>query len=119
MARPKKDIDAAAVLKLAKLGCTTEEVGEFLGVSHDTISRRFAKEMSLGLADRKISLRRLQWKSANTGNVQMLIWLGKQYLGQSDKQTHDFSKIPDDELVARAKGAVAGTGATGADAGGG
>ena len=34
----------------------------------------------------KIRLRQLQWKAAESGNVSMLIWLGKQYLGQSDKQ---------------------------------
>jgi hypothetical protein len=34
----------------------------------------------------RMSLRRLQWKKAQEGNTTMLIWLGKQYLGQSDKQ---------------------------------
>jgi hypothetical protein len=34
----------------------------------------------------KTSLRRLQWKAAEGGNSTMLIWLGKQYLEQSDKQ---------------------------------
>ena len=33
----------------------------------------------------KIELREKQWELAMMGNVQMLIWLGKQYLGQSDK----------------------------------
>ena len=28
----------------------------------------------------------MQWKSAEKGNVTMQIWLGKQNLGQSDKQ---------------------------------
>ena len=33
----------------------------------------------------KAQLKELQWMVAEQGNVQMLIWLGKQYLGQSDK----------------------------------
>jgi hypothetical protein len=33
-----------------------------------------------------MNIRRMQLKSANGGNVAMLIWLGKQYLGQKDKQ---------------------------------
>ena len=33
----------------------------------------------------KARLKELQWMVAEQGNVQMLIWLGKQYLGQSDK----------------------------------
>ena len=32
-----------------------------------------------------MSLRRQQFKSAEAGNVTMQIWLGKQYLGQTDK----------------------------------
>ncbi len=36
-----------------------------------------------------ISLRRMQFKKAQVGNVPMLIWLGKQYLGQSEK--HELS----------------------------
>lgn len=38
------------------------------------------------LEPRRIKLRQLQWKSAEAGNVTMQIWLGKQMLGQSDKQ---------------------------------
>ena len=34
---------------------------------------------------RRVRLRQLQWKSAESGNVVMQIWLGKQYLGQMDK----------------------------------
>ena len=36
----------------------------------------------------------MQWKSAEKGNVVMLIWLGKQVLGQSDTP-----EIMEDELV--------------------
>lgn len=85
MAGKPKPIDVEQVRKLAKLGCTTAEIGDYFGVSHDTINRRFASEMSLGLAERKISLRRRQWKSVNDGSVPMMIHLGKQFLGQSDK----------------------------------
>ena len=38
-----------------------------------------------------ISLRRKQFEVANNGNVTMLIWLGKQYLGQSDKTEDTFN----------------------------
>ena len=34
----------------------------------------------------KASLRRAQWKAAQDGNPTMLVWLGKQMLGQRDKQ---------------------------------
>jgi hypothetical protein len=32
-----------------------------------------------------MSLRRMQWEKAQTGNTTMLIWLGKQMLGQKDR----------------------------------
>jgi len=35
--------------------------------------------------EKKKELEDKQWDVAMEGNVQMLIWLGKQYLGQSDK----------------------------------
>ena len=43
---------------------------------------------------RRGQLRQWQWKCAEKGNPTMLIWLGKQYLGQSDKieslETYDL-----------------------------
>ena len=43
----------------------------------------------------KWELKQKQWDVAmEDGNVQMLIWLGKQYLGQSDKP----SDVKEDEL---------------------
>ena len=39
-----------------------------------------------GQGDGLASLRRRQFKAAQDGNATMLIWLGKQYLGQTDKQ---------------------------------
>jgi len=63
-----------------------------LGVSVDTIQRRkrsseeFCGAIKKGQATTRNSLRRLQLKKALEGNVTMLIWLGKQLLGQSDSQ---------------------------------
>lgn len=36
------------------------------------------------LENRRLQLRQWQWKAAERGNTAMLIWLGKQYLGQCD-----------------------------------
>lgn len=33
----------------------------------------------------RTSLRRMQWSKAKEGNVTMMIWLGKQVLGQKDR----------------------------------
>jgi hypothetical protein len=44
----------------------------------------------------------MQWKSAEKGSVPMQIWLGKQVLGQADKQEvkeiKPFEEISFDEL---------------------
>lgn len=70
---------------MALIGCTVSEIAAVAGVSKDTIERNFAAQLALGRERGKRSLRRMQWKSAKSGNVKMLIWLGKQLLGQSDK----------------------------------
>lgn len=85
MARPKKKIDAQLVIKLAAIHCTVEEIATVCGCSKDTLERRFMKELNSGRAEGRTSLRRLQWAQAQKGNVSMLIWLGKQILGQKDR----------------------------------
>tara|TARA_R110000824_G_scaffold1269_5_gene6624 strand:+ start:206 stop:634 length:429 start_codon:yes stop_codon:yes gene_type:complete len=51
------------------------------------------EELLKGRGGRRLSLKRAQWKSAMGGNVAMLIWLGKQDLGQSDKGTEGEDAI--------------------------
>ena len=92
MARPRFVIDKEQFEKLCSIQCTLEEISGFFGCSEDTIERwcertykeRFAdiyaKKRGLG----KISLRRSQFRMAET-NPTMAIWLGKQYLGQTER----------------------------------
>ena len=85
MARPKKyNIDGEQVRKLANYGCTNVEIANFYGCSADLIEKSYSDFLTKGRAEMKLRLRQLQWKSAEKGNAVMLIWLGKQLLGQSD-----------------------------------
>lgn len=84
MGRPPLDIDPQKVQALAGIWCTNEEIAAVLGCSADTIERRFAGELEKGRATAKMSLRRKQWEVAERGSVPMLIFLGKNYLGQKD-----------------------------------
>jgi len=85
MSRPKKyKIDTEQVKKLAILGCTNKEIGDFFGCSADLIEKSYSEYLTKGRAEMKMRLRQLQWKSAEKGNVVMQIWLGKQILGQSE-----------------------------------
>jgi hypothetical protein len=88
MARPLLEIDEETVEKLAGIHCTMEEIAYVVGCSVDTLERRFAETIKAGKAKGRTSLRRHQWLSAEKGNVTMLIWLGKQLLGQTDKLVH-------------------------------
>ena len=85
--RPKLEIDLRAVEKAAAIGCTQEEIGFLVGCSDRTLQKRddCREAIARGSASMKTSLRRLQWKKASEGNVAMLIWLGKQILGQKER----------------------------------
>src|SRR5690606_8397761 len=88
MARPRKKIDPEQVRALAGIGCTHEEIAAVLKCSPDTLTRRFADALKEGKQHAKASLRRMQWEAAKKGNVTMMIWLGKQMLGQRDQMEH-------------------------------
>lgn len=90
--RPKKEIDQTTFEKLCGLQCTMHEITAFLDVSDKTLiawckttygmsfSAIFAIKRQAGFT----SLRRSQFRLAEK-SAAMAIWLGKQYLGQTDK----------------------------------
>ena len=86
MARPKKyNIDTEEVYKLASYGCSNVEIADFFGCDESLIRKSYSEFLNKGRSDMKIKLRKLQWKSAEKGNVTMQIFLGKNMLGQQDK----------------------------------
>lgn len=95
--RPKIEIDFENLKKLCELHCTRDEICDFFDIDDDTLSARikehgydnFSTFYKKHLGTGKISLRRLQWHAAETGSIPMLIWLGKQVLGQRDKQENE------------------------------
>lgn len=88
--RPILPIDAKAVEGMAFVGATNREIAEFFACSPDVIERRFACVLRKKRSRMRTRLRRAQLRLAMDGNVTMLIWLGKQYLGQAD---HPASRI--------------------------
>ncbi len=91
MSRHKAEIDAAEVQRLAEVGCNDVEIGYVFNVHSGTIARRFAKELEKGRGNLRKKLRKKQYDVAMKGNVAMLIWLGKQYMGQSDHSELEIS----------------------------
>ena len=111
MGRPKKQVNAALVEELASIGCTEDEIASACDCSVSTLDRRFADVIRKGRDSAKSSIRRLQFKSANAGNVTMQIWLGKQYLGQADVSRvnlRNLSEMSDEELAALVAGKAIG-----------
>jgi hypothetical protein len=83
MARPRKKIDPEQVFKLARLGLSTEEIGDVLGCSHNLLNRRFASELTRARATFKMNLRRAQYiRAVRDRSDTMLIHMGKIYLDQ-------------------------------------
>lgn len=90
MPRPPADIDPKKVEELAAQGSKVVEIADFFGVSRKTIHERFVTELTKGEARLKESLRRAQITAAKQGNSTMLVWLGKQYLGQTDTTIDEY-----------------------------
>ena len=94
--RPKKyNIDTHQIEQLAGFGCSNTEMASFFGCSPDLLEKSYSEYLSKGRDSGKIRLRQYQWAAAKKGNVAMLIWLGKQILGQSDKQDITVNELPD------------------------
>jgi hypothetical protein len=81
--------------KLCYIQCTLREIASWFNCHHETIENKVKEEKGMKFAEYfelkrgvgKIALRRAQYRKAvHDGNVPLLIWLGKQYLNQSDKQ---------------------------------
>ena len=93
--RPKLDIDAEQVTRLARLHCTMQEMADFFGCHRETLRENFSPQIDKGRSEGNISLRRKQWQMAvEKGNVVMLIWLGKQMLGQRNEIIESDSNTP-------------------------
>ena len=84
--RPRKKLDKKRIEKLASMGLTVAECAVIEGVNKKTIERRAMPAIHDGRERMTASLKRKQFEIAMSGNPTMLIWLGKNYLNQSDKK---------------------------------
>lgn len=102
MPRPIKEIDRGEFEKLCAMQCTEEEISAFFDCCEDTLNawcKRtykdengnpmcFSDVFKLKRKVGRVSLRRKQWRLADR-NPSMAIFLGKQYLGQTDSPIGD------------------------------
>ena len=110
MARPRKEIDKKNFESMCAYQCTQEEICAFLGVTDKTLSNWCKKTYGLRFSEvfrqkremGKMSLRRKQWKLADT-SASMAIFLGKNYLGQTD-QVETKIELETDGFIEALKG---------------
>lgn len=107
LGRPQLPINWDIVDALCTVQCTMEEIASALGVSVDTLDNALKRDKKTTFSDyfkekRRtgfVSLRRKQFQAALNGNVTMMIWLGKQYLNQRDRQEVTRGDDPLQELL--------------------
>lgn len=115
MARPRKQIDKKDFESLLTIQCSLAEVTAFFdhklnGCSEDTIERwckrtykkSFAEVSAIKKELGKISIRRAQFRMMER-NPTALIWVSKQYLGQTDRQEIITNTITDNTRAEVAK----------------
>lgn len=96
--RPKIEIDQRVFEELCKIQCTQSEICAVLGVTDKTLTswckRTYKKSFSEVFRQKReggfASLRRMQFALASE-NAAMAIFLGKNYLGQTDKKEVNMS----------------------------
>lgn len=102
--RPPKEFDQKNFESLCQIQCTEEEICQFFSCSEKTLNKwcreKYGANFSQVFREKrgvgKISLRRAQYQAAINGNASLLIWLGKQYLGQSESAgTEEKKEIED------------------------
>ena len=108
-----KEIDYKKLDAMCAIQCTGEECAAILNIDYDTLNAGLKRDGHVGFSDYfklkgangKMSLRRKQFEQATSGNSTMLIWLGKQWLGQAEKSeniTKDIThEVTDEELNAK------------------
>ena len=115
--RPKIQLNLSELQKLCRLNCTMPEIAAFFDVPLRTLEDKYTNDENVrnaidkGRNEGKLSLRRKQIQIMDeTNNPTMAIWLGKQLLGQRDRQeilqdVHieerkvlDLTRITDEDL---------------------
>jgi hypothetical protein len=94
------NINPESVGELAATGCSNSEIADILGCPEKTIgAKRFAAILAKNRAEMCKNLRQAQIKAALEGNATMLIWLGRQWLSQTQENQVQASRDPEQLIV--------------------
>lgn len=91
--RPKSVFNEKELKYLCSIHCTFDEIAGFFQMNKDVLSRKIKQEYGITFTEfyeknsqgAKVSLRRRQIQAAMDGDTKMLIFLGKNMLGQKEK----------------------------------
>ena len=98
--RPYINIDMKVVDDLLAAGCNGSQIANYIGVHHDTLYNRIQDDYNITFTEYSVKKRQKgesmlhasQFKKAMSGDTSMLIWLGKNRLGQKDKSEEAETK---------------------------
>jgi len=90
----KRIVNPDEIYNLAAIGCTDSEIARWFDLQESTLKYNFSDILAKGREDVKMTLRRAQLQLALSGNATMLIWLGKNMLGQQDNPTNAQDQAP-------------------------
>jgi len=77
--------------QLALSGCQNNTIASIMEIDKDTMLVHFKQLLTKKRCERKYNLRKQQDAAAKKGNPALLIFLGKNELGQADKQDLNLS----------------------------
>lgn len=87
-------LDRDLIFKLATMHCSLQEIADCVGTKVEVLEKRYSGIIAKGRSEGKKSLRKAQMEKALSGDVRMLMWLGKQYLGQNEQVVETESNAP-------------------------
>jgi hypothetical protein len=87
----QKIVDPDEVYRLSSIGCTMEEMADFFMIDRETLKYNFWPYIQRAKSELYCQLRNKQIEVAMSGNPTMLIWLGKNLLGQTDQPVNTQS----------------------------
>ena len=113
--RPPAIIDWKAVDRLLQAGCAGTQIAARLGIHANTLYERCSQEHKCDFSDYSQQKREhgetllleQQFTIAMKGDKTMLIWLGKQRLGQKERSANEnetLIKVLQTEVVIRSSG---------------
>ena len=90
-------VDYKALYQLARIGSSIEEIRAMMGIPGWMLEQRLKVVIDAGKAQGRVAIRKAQFRNAIAGDSKMQVWLGKQYLGQTERAITSNTLTPDVE----------------------